>query len=325
MVKEYDPFSSDQRQLGDTSVTFATSPRMVEFDTSNLCNLRCLTCMRGRQDFVQEKARLLTFTEFKAVIDKLPELNIVQFCGSSEPTLNPYLVKMINYAKDRGARWVEAFTNGTLLRGNVRRELASSRLDMLKVSIDGGDAETYQRTRGFNLATVLENVRNFHELNPIPVGVECVLSKYTAQGIERIPEIVKAVSGSYLEIRLLNWQDENIEENSLYSQERLAKIKAKLVEICMALGVQFVMPIPDTVVMEPCAALSDLYIDQQGRATPCYFLNRTPIGSFVSSSYEKIWNGEEMMRYRQLFLSGQVAPECCCSRALILKQRVNTE
>jgi radical SAM protein with 4Fe4S-binding SPASM domain len=298
------------------------APLLLEIDTSNICNLRCLTCMRGRGDHQQEKTEFLRLADFKTIIDKMPQLNTVQFCGSSETTLNRELPDMINYAKNHGAKKVEMFTNGTMLKGQVLKRLVNSKLDFLKVSVDGGNQETYKRVRGFDLTSVIRNVRQFHERSSIPIGIESVLSNYTVDSIGGLPDVVHSMGGSFLEIRLLNWVDPNMETNSIYNIPRLVKIREFMKKSCNKLKIQLAMPLPDETICNGCTTFTELYVDYRGNVSPCYFLNRTPIGNLIRDSFEDVWNGQNIKKYRQNFLEDKATPDCCCSRGLMINKRV---
>jgi MoaA/NifB/PqqE/SkfB family radical SAM enzyme len=311
--------------LTENSAFCPNPPEMIEFDTSNVCNLKCLTCMRGRSDYRQEKTEFLMLESFKTIIDKIPQLNIVQFCGSSETTLNSELPEMIDYAKDHGAKKVEIFTNGTMLKGQVLDRLVNSKLDSLKVSVDGGNAETYRKVRGFDLTSVIRNVKQFHERSSVPIGVESVLSNYTLESIGELPNIVKAMGGGSLEIRLLNWVDQNMETNSIYNTLQLSNIKARLNELCIEMGIELTMPLPSEEDCNSCTTFTELYVDYRGNISPCYFLNRTPIGNLIDDPFESVWNGEEIRRFRENYLTGNAMPGCCCSRGLIINQKVKTD
>lgn len=301
------------------------SPSLVEIDTSNICNLVCQTCRRARPDYVQEKKKFLSLADFKTIITKIPELNRIQFCGSSEPTLNKELPEMIKFAKERGAKTVEMFTNGTNLEGEVLKRLVHAPLDVLKVSIDGGDAETYRRIRGADLNRVIRNIALFHKESPVEIGVESVLSKQTAPSIARLPAVVAEMGGNFLEIRLLNWVDSNLKQNSLYDKEVLTQIKADLTEICKQRGIELIMFLPDEQSCNVCATFSELYVDYKGDVTPCYFLDRIVLGNLLVSSFQDVWNGENIKMYRENYLKGRVDDKCCCGRALIINKKVEMD
>lgn len=297
-------------------------PEMIEFDLSNLCNLKCVTCMRARFDYEQGAPEFLSFENFKTILDKIPVLGIVQICGSSEPTLNPDLPSMINYAKESGARVVEMFTNGTTLHGKILNRLVASKLDCLKVSIDGGNEETYKRVRGFDLSRVIDNVRDFHERNPIPITIESILSKQTVESIGELPAVVKRMGGSFLEARLLNWVDPHLQMDSIYDLDELLKIKQSLKKICDEIGIVLIMHLPGEGVCGGCTTFNELYVDFRGNVTPCYYLNRKPLGNLINEPFDAIWNGKRILKYRNNYINSHVAQECCCSYALLHKKVV---
>ncbi len=86
------------------------------------------------------------------------------FGGLGEPLFHPQIIEMVAEAKRAGCR-VELITNGTLLDVNVSKGLVEAGLDLLWVSLDGANSESYADVRlGAALPQVIKNVESFHSL-----------------------------------------------------------------------------------------------------------------------------------------------------------------
>ena len=107
-------------------LTPQTKTRMVEFNTSNVCNLKCVTCVRNWEEYKQPDPIYLSLANFAIALNRFSDLEIVQFCGFSEPTLNNELPEMIKFSKAAGVGHVEMFTNGTRLVGDMAKRISQS-------------------------------------------------------------------------------------------------------------------------------------------------------------------------------------------------------
>ena len=136
-------------------------PVCLYLEVTNRCNLLCETCPRTFASV--ERPADLSFEQFTAIVDQVPNLAQAVLQGVGEPTMNRELVRMVRYLKARGARAVFN-TNGTLLKPGSKlvRELIDAELDECRISLDAADAETYKRVRGLpRFDRVVRNVREF--------------------------------------------------------------------------------------------------------------------------------------------------------------------
>ncbi len=117
-------------------------PIHLQVETTTYCNLKCQSCWR---DYVIKKPRHIDIALFKkAVNEVMPHQILIN--GIGEPLTNPEIIEIIRFLKERGIL-VNLVTNGTLLK-EAARDLISSGLDTLSVSIDAATAPTYRSVRG---------------------------------------------------------------------------------------------------------------------------------------------------------------------------------
>ena len=170
-----------------------TGPQTVHFDIANACNTRCTTCWH-HSPFLDDAHRpgpawkrlQMSFDTFRAILDDLVALGGLEqiiLSGMGDPTLNPRLGDMVEYAHGRGIG-VTIITN--LLVADLPRLLASPGELQFLASICGVTEEAWQafhahpkpngfgtlldqlgvlRDRGFSPKHVqVINRQNFHEL-----------------------------------------------------------------------------------------------------------------------------------------------------------------
>ncbi|HOO72481.1 MAG TPA: radical SAM protein [Spirochaetota bacterium] len=120
---------------------------LVSFKT---CSLNCIYCECGkttaltssREEYVPTSDVL---SEIEQVLSPGPELDVVTFSGSGEPTLHRDIGVIINYIKDTFPRYrVAVLTNGTMLwKQEVRQALV--RADVVVPSLDAVSEEVFTR------------------------------------------------------------------------------------------------------------------------------------------------------------------------------------
>ena len=134
--------------------------RQIHLEPTNACNLRCVTCSNPRQTAATGLMPLQRAHEVidQALRDVGPDC-IVGFYLRGESTLHPELPAMIRYAHERGFRRLLLSTNLTRLDAAQAEALLSSGLSELRLSIDGADAERFERIRaGADFAQVCDHL-----------------------------------------------------------------------------------------------------------------------------------------------------------------------
>lgn len=137
------------RFLGDYSyhhrLTKALSrPEVYAFETTNICNLRCIMCPYPE---MTRRTGVMALDLFQKVVDEIkPYARYIGLHNFGEPLLNPALPRFIDYAAGAGLRtWLS--TNATLLTEAKSLELLDSRLDVIIFSLDGATKATYEKVR----------------------------------------------------------------------------------------------------------------------------------------------------------------------------------
>jgi len=122
-------------------------PTHIDIEASLSCQMRCPMCLRRRmpQDLTYG---IMDFDLFKKIIDECNQRSIysVKLSWRGEPLLNPHIVEMVKYAKERGIKDVAFLTNGERLTPELAMGLTEAGLDWISFSIDGV-GEIYERIR----------------------------------------------------------------------------------------------------------------------------------------------------------------------------------
>lgn len=124
-------------------------PTHLEIEASSACQMRCPMCKttdminEGVQDFGSMK-----FDLYKKIIDECSSQSIysIKLSWRGEPLLNPDIVNMVSYAKEKGIKDVAFLTNGERLNQELTKKLIEAGLDWLSISFDGM-GEVYNKIR----------------------------------------------------------------------------------------------------------------------------------------------------------------------------------
>ncbi len=148
-------------------------PKIVIVEICGFCNLRCIMCPYS---MLKRDKGVMEWGTYTKIVDEIAEKSSgtqLWLAIMGEPLLlETRLFNYIAYAKRKGIKEVILNTNGTLLRPQIYRELAKTKVDKIIIGLDAFSGETYSRIRaGGNYEKVKCNVLEILKLD----GPEIVL------------------------------------------------------------------------------------------------------------------------------------------------------
>jgi len=147
-----------RRILVATGRDEAPLPEIVQIESTNICNAKCVFCPR---DDMARKQGVMDMELFKKVVDECVELGIehVRMHNYGEPFVDRQLVEKVRYAKEKGVPQVGMISNGSLITDAAARGMIDAGLDAINISVDASGKEVFERTRvGLKYDTVIANV-----------------------------------------------------------------------------------------------------------------------------------------------------------------------
>ena len=161
-------------------------PKIVEFEITLACNLRCIHCycMAGKKS--EEE---LTTEEIKDLMVDLKNLGIWAFdIVGGEPLVRPDIYEILSFAREIGLR-VMINTNGTLVTEKVVKKLKEVNPEVLVgVSLDGPDPATNDFVRGKgSFERAVRGIKLFVEWGFDPV----ILNVINARNWKRFEDMIK--------------------------------------------------------------------------------------------------------------------------------------
>jgi MoaA/NifB/PqqE/SkfB family radical SAM enzyme len=133
-------------------------PEIVQIESTNICNARCVFCPR---DQMHRGQGVMDEALYRKVVDDCAALGIrhVRLHNYGEPFVDRHLAGKIAYAKQKGIAEVGVISNGSLIDDEVARGVIEAGLDAINISVDASGREVFERTRvGLNYDKVISNI-----------------------------------------------------------------------------------------------------------------------------------------------------------------------
>lgn len=139
-------------------------PEIVQIESTNICNAKCVFCPR---DDMGRKQGVMDMTLFKKVADECAALGIehVRMHNYGEPFVDRSLVEKVRYAKQAGIPQVGMISNGSLITDEAARGMIDAGLDAINISVDASGRDVFERTRvGLKYDKVIGNIERLVRL-----------------------------------------------------------------------------------------------------------------------------------------------------------------
>ena len=176
---------------GRMNQTMTAGPvRLVFWETTAGCNLRCIHCRRIEVPKGSSFAPGdLTTSESKALIDQIVAFaNPILVLSGGEPLLRPDIFEIASYATSKDLR-VALATNATLIDAAMAAEIVKTGVKRVSISIDGSNAETHDAFRG--IPDSFEQAwEGFDHLKAQGMSVQ-INTTITRHNVAELPEILK--------------------------------------------------------------------------------------------------------------------------------------
>lgn len=179
-------------------------PTHVQIVLSDLCNQNCHFCayrMDGgftSKYFGGNPNRMIPTAKAKEILDDCAELGVkaIEFTGGGEPTVHPDCFEIIGHAQSLGLQ-TALVTNGVRLKPHP----ALASLTWLRVSLDAGTPETYERVRESKAwQTVMRNLEMIGNLKGPLVGVGFVVTRENWSELFTACQIAKGFGIPYVRV-----------------------------------------------------------------------------------------------------------------------------
>jgi len=179
------------------------APRLIFWETTAGCNLRCIHCRRMTVSDQLLPQDLTTSDAFR-MIDEIVRVGRPVFVLSGgEPLFRPDIFDIARYASDAGLP-VALATNGTLIDDEVAERIRKSGVQRASISFDGADAVTHDAFRGLQ-GSFDAAVRGFRALRKagIPVQINTTVANHNKEQLDAMVRMAKSMDAIGLHLFLL--------------------------------------------------------------------------------------------------------------------------
>jgi MoaA/NifB/PqqE/SkfB family radical SAM enzyme len=188
----------------DELVRASHGPKKVIMNVTYVCNNHCTFCAVGTRTQIDGHP-----TRQREYLDayRAEGVHMVDFDGG-EPTLNPELIPLVQYARSIGYDRINVTTNGRLcFYEDFARKLVRSGLTTLLFSVHGPDARTHAQQVGVAEAfdQTVGGIRQCVRLAPrgVELGMNITLTKGNHEKLEAVAELALELGLPWLNIQFL--------------------------------------------------------------------------------------------------------------------------
>lgn len=178
-------------------------PRLVFWETTAGCNLRCIHCRRI-EVADQLTPHDLSTQEAFTLIDQLAAVGSPVFVLSGgEPLMRPDIFDIARYATDANLP-VALATNGTLIDGQMAERIKASGIKRVSISLDGANAATHDMFRALrgSFDAAIGGFRALREVG-LPVQINTTVAKHNQEELEGVLQLAKDLGAVALHLFLL--------------------------------------------------------------------------------------------------------------------------
>jgi heme b synthase len=178
-------------------------PRLVFWETTAACNLRCCHCRRTEVADEISPDELST-AEAERLIDELAEWGrTILVLSGGEPLLRPDIFRLMSYASKKDLI-VALATNGTLIDQSVAKRIWESGADRVSISLDGADESTHDAFRRLpgSFRSALAGIQALRA-EGVPFQINVTVAKHNADQLDAMVELAKDLEATALHLFLL--------------------------------------------------------------------------------------------------------------------------
>jgi radical SAM protein with 4Fe4S-binding SPASM domain len=287
-------------------------PRILMIEPTNECNLHCPLCPTGAGTLKRTKGQM-PFELYQRILAELDgALERLMLYNYGEPFLHPRIFDMIRLAR-KAEIHARISTNGLVfLRAHHADELIASRLNHLRVSVDGATAETYGLYRiGGQFDRILEGVRLLQQRKrelgrskPV-VELQFIVMSHNEHELDAMRQIAHEL-GVFLRVKTVGLGDLNRgskRQQWLPAQATLRRYRQRdgQFELIQNSRARFVCDHP----------WHRLVVNWDGQVVPCCY-DRHGAYEFgnAADGLGRVWNGECLQAFRRALRSSSPPPIC---------------
>ncbi|MGD2247155.1 MAG: radical SAM protein [Candidatus Methanofastidiosia archaeon] len=290
--------------------------RVVTWEITNICNLRCLHCYN---DAGLHRKQFFSLEEINCIIDKLDKMNVGRISLSGgEPLMHPHFLDIIATLKKRGIPW-SLFSNAVLIDEEMAKILVDYGIRKMTTSIDGSTAESHDFLRGVpgSFEKTIHAIKILKGYN-IPIEARCALHK---KNLRKMPDILALLDSlgidTYIVAEITSLrpqplqktqeaqtpQTHNNAELTITAEDYIKVLPDIIKAEYKIFGRSQCVPDPDPHLKNCGGGASSFLIKPDGTMVPCPFSDPEffSFGNAVTDNIKKAWDTAKILKKMRTF------------------------
>jgi radical SAM protein with 4Fe4S-binding SPASM domain len=293
--------------LGSKGKARKNIPRIISWNTTFKCDLRCAHCYMDAQE--RESRKELSTEEGMMLIDQIAEVSKpVLVLSGGEPLLRRDIFELARYGTEKGLRMAMG-TNGVGINDQVAMKLKLSGIKKVAISVDSSGPDIHDEFRGVSGAwkNAIEGIKACLR-NGVGVQFNTTVTLQNFDDIDNILQLAESLGVKDLHLFFLvpTGRGTEIEDITpvMYEQmirKVLKKCEESALEVKPTCAPQY-MRIADQMGIDMSrwsrgciAGLSYCRIYPEGEVTPCPYLP-IKLGNIRETTFKEIWENNEVLK-----------------------------
>lgn len=177
-------------------------PRLIFWELTKECNLRCIHCRAEAEDTRFEGE--LSLVDVTAVIDDIAShYKPILVLTGGEPLYRPDIFRIAAHARDRGLKTALA-SNGTLIDEAIALGIREAGIQRVSISLDGSNAASHDGFRGIpgSFEQAMAGITHLRTAG-VEFQVNTTISRRNVDEIEDILKLTESIGARALHIFML--------------------------------------------------------------------------------------------------------------------------
>lgn len=284
-------------------------PLTVMVEPTNTCTLKCPLCPTG-QGLLRRPSGFMDFETFKKIVDQFGKYSLhLRLWNWGEPLLHKDFIKMVKYARKHDW-YINTSTNSFFLTPEIAKELVSSGLDSIIVSLDGASEKTYKKYRKqgdfkkvIRAINALVAEKEKQNSKTPRIHLQFIIMRHNEHEIPKIKKLAKELKVDFLALKKVGIMDPSLKKDikkylpsgkySKYTPEGKIKIRRNMCDIIY----------------------EETVVNWDGSVVPCcYDMHNTYVfGNIRETFFKKIWNNEKYVAFRSAILKNKSQIPMCAN------------
>ena len=273
-------------------------PPLLQIEPSSVCNFRCVFCFMTDENFSQKKSKhmgVMSLDMYKKIVDQIEgKIQFITLASRGEPLVNKQIGQMLEFSKNKFLG-LKINTNASLLNEKLIHDILTNDVLTVVFSADAAEKKLYEklRVRG-NFDRVIKNIKLFKDIKEKHYPKKKIIT--------RVSGVKFSENQNFNEVS--NFWNEHVDQVAFVKYNPWENSYEK----------------KDNDITTPCSDLwRRMFIWWDGKANPCDvdYKSHLNVGNVNKTDIEKIWNGKDYNKLRELHVNQNSQKKNPCSSCFV--------